>query len=559
MVQTELTQRDGDPSPTGYTYDDYWLGATCEKVFELGNARRQAVVDMGRRMAELTIPEVMPPEGYRTGDNIPGNNQSIGAYCVNNLASKLVFQAHPPGLPMMNIEALEYKVRQEAEQDPELWANMLLGFAGLERAHRQKLLTTVYIPTAVQYYKLLLIAGNGAWKHTILGFPTFYTPIDYVVRRDRNGMVRYGVTRDKVALQDLDPETRKWVMEQDPEAKQRLSEDEPQDITIYTGVKLVGDDAKSWRWQIWQEYNGELIPDTAYEDDFETPSIRFDGLIPVPGQDWYKGYCEEYRGDLFAAEAFASGLTDGAAMAAFMLLLVNPGSVTSLRQVRTAKNLSAIPGRAEDLTMFRTDKSVDLAFVANTMEQVAQRLSRAFLLQSSIQRNGERVTKEEIVRLGSELDQAMGGIYGSISQTVDRPSKLRFMYLHEEANRDLPPLPKGVVEVQVTSGINAMGQANEATNLLEVGMGFNQVLGPQGAAELLGEGDWAMRFVAAKGITHPSSMVPSADRLKQSRAEAQQQAQQADLMSKAAGPLAGAAGQAMLNIQGQPQADQGQQ
>lgn len=553
MVQTELTLRDGKASPTSYTDEDYWLGATCERVFQLGNARRQAVVDMGRRMAELTIPEVMPPEGYHTGDNIPGNNQSIGSYCVNNLASKLMFQAHPPGLPMMNIEAVEYKVRQAADQDPELWANLQLGFAGLERAHRQKLLTTTYTTVYTQYLKLLLIVGNGAWKHTRLGFPTFYTPNDYVVRRDQDGLVRYGVTRNRVALQDLDRETREWILEQTPDVMERLSQDEPQDIIIYTGVKLVGDDEDDWHWQSWQEYHGEMIPGTDNESDYETPPIRFDWLIPVPGEDWGKSYCEEYRGDLFACEAFASGLTDGAAMAAFMLLLVSPGSVTSLRQVRTAKNLSAIPGRAEDLSMFRTEKGADFQFVANTMEQVATRLSRAFLLQSSIQRSGERVTKEEIVRLGTELDQAMGGVYGSISVSIDRPSKLRFMLLHEEKNKDLPPLPKGVVEVQVTSGINAMGQANEATNLLEFGQGISAVFGPQGATAVLQKGDWTMRYAAAKGITHPSSLVKTDQQQADEMAQAQQASTQADLMSKAAGPLAGAAGQAMINMQQAPQ------
>lgn len=542
--------------------DEYQLHLPLHRVYEARQGEREGVLTLGRRMAELTVPEVMPPENYRTGDNVPGNNQSIGAYCVNNLASKLMLQALPPGLPMVKFQAIEYEIQEEVQQDPDLWAKMLLAFAGLERAHRGKLATTAYAYTYVQYLKLMLIVGNGAWCHKDLAAPTFYTPADYVVRRDRNGMVRYGIVREKIAWADLDKDTREFILEHrktsgSTDTTVSPSSPDEEEVVIYTGVKRVPGGAPSvpWEWRTWQEFGGRIIPDSEVESDYETPPIRFDWLIPVPGQDWGHSYCLEYRGDLFAVEALGSGLTDGAALAAFMLLFVAPGSQTSIRQVREAKNLAFLPGRADDVSALRSEKQADLNFLASSMEAVSVRLGRAFLLQSSVQRSGERVTREEIQRLGNELDQAMGGVYAAISQSIDRPSKMRFMLLHREVNPKLPALPEHIVDVQVTSGMDAMGQTDEAASLMDVGTGIAQVFGPQGAAESLSKGNFVQRYAASKGITDPASLIKTDAQQAEAQSAAANQAAQMDMLSKATGPIAGAAGKAMTDQMVAPPAE----
>ena len=52
---------------------------------------------------------------------------------------------------------------------------------------------------------------------------------------------------------------------------------------------------------------------------------------------------------------------------------------------------------------------------------IQDRLSQAFLLNSSVQRNAERVTAEEIKFVASELESTLGGIYGVLTQEFQQP------------------------------------------------------------------------------------------------------------------------------------------
>ncbi|GJE18767.1 portal protein [Methylobacterium marchantiae] len=520
----------------------YTLGEPAKAVYDALTTNRESVNEMGRRMAELTIPSVFPPQGYRAGDDLPGNNQSAGAQCVNTLASKLMFMAFPPGQPIAKLEPVLANLQEKIDQDPDLYANVLLALSQLEMEHRRRFQSTALETTYTGHMKLLLVAGNSLWKHLRLNAPTFHRSDTYVVSRDRTGHPHVTIHQEKVRVATLPEDIQDLIYRQTPDLLKQEVE-WTREVEIHSVCMLVveGDDKDDddRHWLYWQEYEGHLLEGTEFEADYEDCPMWPSWLIPVYGENWGRSYCEEYRGDLYSVEVNASALNDGSALAAWALTFVKPGARTSIRQVQKAKNLDILPGSAEDVTVFRSDKTADLNFVQNTFNMAARRLGAAFLLDSATRRDGERVTAEEVTRTGRELDMGMGGLYTQVSQSDQRRIIMRAMRLHEVENKKLPKLPKGVVEVNVVTGTDAMGRSGEAANLEEFAGTLSKLFGPQGATALLKAGNFATRLAAAKGIK-PDGLVKTDQEQGAEQTKAKQEALQQSLLEKAAGPVAGA-------------------
>lgn len=526
----------------------------AEAVYRQLQTGRQQVIDMGRKMAELTIPAVFPPDGYSTGDDLPGNNQSLTAMAVNTLASNIMFMAFPPGQPIVRLDVEETKMAAEIAEEPEVYSKTLLGLSRLEMAHRKRFQATPLATTYNNYVKLLLVAGNGLWKHLKLNEPMYRRPDVYVVQRSQSGEPLLTILEDKVKLMSLGKKHRDQIIGLAPKDFFKDKKDWEKEVCVYSVCKLkVGetdkDEDKSWLY--WEEWEGHILEGTAVETDYDVPPMHPGQLIPVPGQNWARGYCEDYQGDLYVVEQHASAINDGASLAALSLLFVKPGQ-TSLKAVREARNLSVLPGKAEDVTVFRSEKTADYGFVTSNLEVAARRLSAAFMMQTSVQRQGERVTREEIVRIGTELDKALGGLNTQIAQYNQRPIIIRSIRLHEAEDKSLPPIPDDVVSIQVITGTDALGASLEADTLQQYAIEGKQAF-PDTFEKVHDSADYFRRMAAARGIK-PDGLVKSPERIQQEDAQAQQLATQQSLIDKGTGPAVKGMADMLTQQQAQPEA-----
>lgn len=554
-----------------HTADDkYSLGQPAKDVYNvLGGMNRQQVIDRGRELAEITIPSVLPPLGYRTGDWLPGTNQSAGAEAVNNLASKLMFMAFPPGQPMMRLVPVETKLQKDITADPQLYAQVQLALSRVEVSHRERAATIQLATAWVGYIKLLLVTGNALWKHVTLKCPTFHPLTQWVCSRDMKGHPLVTIHEEIVRVITLPKDVQALIL-----AEQETLEDQEEwtrEATIYSVCKYVrdeddGPDYEGGHWEYWEETEkGQRLPGTSVETDYDDPPMWPGWCIAVYGQNYGRAYVEEYRGDFFILENGYSALNDGAAMASLSLMFVKPGGRTSLRQVQNAKNLTMLSGSAEDITTFRAEKGADMNFVLSLTEKAEQRIGRAFLVNASVMRQGERVTAEEVQRTGQDLDQAMGGLYTELAQSHQRVMVSRFVRLHEESDDTLPELPPDLVRIEVITGVDAMGRSKDEQNLLEFGKGINATFPPNSQTlQILDPNDFATRLASAKGIK-PDGLVQTPQQVAAKKQADQQTAQQAQVLSKAAGPVAGPMAKAMAshmdaaNQQQQPPSNQSPQ
>ena len=118
----------------------------------------------------------------------------------------------------------------------------------------------------------------------------------------------------------------------------------------------------------------------------------------------------------------------------------------------------------EDIQALLIGKLQDLQVAESNLNRIESRLGYAFMLNSSVQRNGERVTAEEIRYVAGELEDNLGGIYSILTQELQLPL-VRRLLSQLQSLRKLPQLPEGTIEPAITTGMEALGRGHDLMKL----------------------------------------------------------------------------------------------
>lgn len=524
---------------------DYSFGnRKAESVYEELCVGRWGMQQKAINLAAISIPSAFPPVGYRPEQTLPPPNQSINSQMITNLASNIMLTMLPPGKPILKYNIIEHKLQPEIDKDPALYAMTLLALSRRALANRERLEVTNIRTAVTQAITQLLLAGNVLWKHIKIDWPSVHNLDTYVVKRNSTGQQLHTILKQKVNLGDMKLSTRTFIENvrinaapvQVTDDQQRATEF-TDEVDIYCCCKLhhMSNDKEVWLY--WEEYNGEMIPDTDVMCDYNEPPLYAAWLVPKYGFNWGLSYCELYEGDMYLVENLQGALTDMAEAAALTLLFVKPGGTTSKKVLEKARNLRMMYGDANDVTVFRLDKGQDGQFVQSNLEAATRRLGAAFLRLSSIQRQAERVTAEEWKMMAAELDKAMGGLYSELAQGLGRHIIMRFLALQHEEDKSLAPLPNGIVRVGVITGLDAMGLSDEETNLENALMVLNKVFGPQGVVGMLNGTDIVRRVLAGNSVK-PDGLIKDENQQAADQQKAQQATMQQSVVDGAAAPVA---------------------
>ncbi|WP_081960891.1 portal protein [Nitrincola sp. A-D6] len=242
----------------------------------------------------------------------------------------------------------------------------------------------------------------------------------------------------------------------------------------------------------------------------------------------------------------SKAIVDGAAAHAKLLLFVRANGQTSQRDVEQAENGDILTGDAADVTVLQLQKASDFRVAQDQARDIADRLSYAFLLNSSVQRNGERVTAEEIRTLTAELEQTLGGVYSLLSSELQLPLVTLIMQQMQQAKR-LPKLPDGKVKPSIVTGLQALGRGQDR-NKLRAFIDDLSVLGEEAIQRILNEHDYADRLAASHGID-TGGLLKSREQQAQEQQAQEAQMQQAQMMDMAKGAVPKVAEQAMAAMQ----------
>ena len=473
----------------------------------------------------------MPPSGHSESSTFQTPFQGIGARGINNLASKLLLALLPPNSPFFRLMIDDFTL-EKITQRQGMRAEVEKGLNKIERALMTEIETTAIRVSAFEALKQLLVAGNVLIYLPNDGGMRVFRLDRYVVKRDPMGNVIEIITRE-----DISPDMVPEAMQPHVKSKSRSNE---KTVELYTHIVRSRD-----KWTIRQEIKGMTVPKSrgSYPlDKCPWIPLRF---TKIDCEDYGRGYVEEYYGDLLSLETLQQAIVEGSAAAAKVLFLVNPNGTTRMTDIAKAPSGAVRSGNSEDVSVLQLEKYADFQITFKTIETIQQRLSFAFLLNTSIQRAGERVTAEEIRYMAGELEDALGGVYSILSQEFQLPLVRVIMFRMERA-RKIPALPRGIVRPTITTGLEALGRGHDMNRLNLFGQAAVQAAGlpPE-----ISKSDYLARIGTALGIDMAGLVLT---------AEQVAQAQQMDMMRQLLDKL-GPKGMDILRDQLKPEVQNGAQ
>ena len=360
--------------------------------------------------------------------------------------------------------------------------------------------------------KHLIIGGNCLLFVSEEGLRVF--PLErYVCKRDAMGHVLEIITKESIALSALPEDVLNVVKNQDKSYDLTNSENS---CDIYTHICR-----RNKKWEVFQEAKGVKIPSSigTYPID-KSPYIAL-RMSRVDGEDYGRGYVEQYIGDLKSLEGLTKSIVEGSAAASKVLFLCSPNGTTRASTLATAPNGAIREGSANDVSVLQVNKLQDFRVAYDSIARIEQRLQLAFLLNASVQRDAERVTAEEIRFMAEELESSLGGVYSILSQEFQLPFVVRKLQIMEKEKK-LPTLPKGVVKPSISTGLEAIGRGNDRNRLVNFLRTLAETLGAEIIQQFVNVDDAIARLATSDGID-TKGLIKSKEDLE---AEMQQKMQQ---------------------------------
>lgn len=421
---------------------------------------RQSYEKRAEDCARYTIPSLYPKSSDGASTDFTTPWQSVGARGLNNLASKLMLSLFPVNAPFFKLNLSEFEAK-ELVGNPDELQQIDDGLAMVERIVTGHMEANSYRVTAFELMKQLVVAGNG-----LLYIPSpeetegssapmkLYRLGNYVVERDTYGNVLQVVTQDVIAYGALPEDIRNAL----PDSGDKEPNEE---VTVFTHIYL---DPESGEMLSYQEVEGEEIAGT--EGNYPRDACPWlpVRLIKQHGEDYGRSFVEEYLGDLKSLENLYEAMVKMAMISAKVVFLVNPNGITQPRRLNKADTGSFVSGRKQDVEVLQLEKQADFSTARAVAEAIEGRLSYAFMLNSAVQRQGDRVTAEEIRYVAGELEDTLGGVYSVLSQELQLPL-VKILLVMLQATSKIPDLPQEALEPSVATGLEALGRGHDLDKL----------------------------------------------------------------------------------------------
>ena len=410
--------------------------------------------------AKWTLPYLFP-EVTGTADTTERqlSNDSIGARAVNHLSNKVVTTLFRPQGPFFRLalSATQMKKIEALSQgsDPAEVATLTTKIEkelnSTEREAMEYLDMVAYRPQATYAAQLLVATGNALVYHP-KGKPVqVFAMRDYCVVRDLSGVVIEIMTRESKSFETFHPDVQAKLRS---EKKDNEYEDTT-DVVVFTRIFLEEDG----KFHAYQEAGFvQLDTDGASWPKDVLPWIPLTWTL-VRGEDYGRGLVEDYAGAFHAVEVLTQSLINLAGIMGDIKFLVNPASLVDVTALNNSPPGSYHSGKEGDVVAVKLDKNSDANFIVTMIERFEKQIAQAFLLNSSVTRNAERVTAEEIRIQANELEMSVGGIYSRMAMQWQGPT----------ANITLDHIGfEGVqqgIKPQIITGMDSLSRQGELDNV----------------------------------------------------------------------------------------------
>jgi Bacteriophage head to tail connecting protein len=459
---------------------------------------RQEFLDQAVDNASLTIPRLVPesavgsPSSSRA-ESIESLYQGVGSRGVSQLANKLVVTLLPPQEPYFRMvvdEAVVAMFEQQAQvagqpvdQD---FRSKLDAALSLNEQRIMARMNRIRIRSKLSNgFKHLVVAGNLLVYVSPTGSRCYTLP-KYVADVDPEGNPVEVVICEHVSPQVLRAMKPKATVGE---------EDEPQ--KVFTHIRW--DYARN-RVEWIQQHEEKPIPDTfGFSSIEECPWILL-ATNRIDGEAYGRAVVEEVIGDLATHNELSRAVVEASLQMAKLVWLVNPNGMTRASDIANAGNGDTVAGSDGDVTALSAGEKIrDVQAAAGVLSAVERRLTYSFAMTEAVQRDAERVTAEEVRLMAQQLDAGMAGLYSDLSDQLQLPL-LRAVAGQMARENQLEPMPEGLAQPQITSGLDAIGRGNEKSRLVSFIGSSAQLFGAD-AIRYVNMSEWLRRAAAAEGVS----------------------------------------------------------
>lgn len=521
--------------------------SSLKSRFDELDGRRNSHLQRCRDCASVTIPHLLPPNGADENTVLPTPYQGLGARAVNNLSAKLLLALFPPNTSFFRLDVDEFVADQLKEEmgEEDFKTKISSKIRKVERIATKSFEAMAHRTQMFKGVRLLVVTGNALLEQLPSGKIKVYRLDKYVVRRNPAGEPVEIIIQEMIYKDDVPEEILR-----DPEAvAPSTSPSTDKDVIPLLTQAILKND----RWHVQQEVMGLTVPgsEANYPKD-KTPFIPLTWTLSE-GENYGRGHVEEYLGDVVSYDELSKDLLEGAAAAAKLIFLVKASATTNIADLRKARNGQFVQGDEEDIGVLRVDKLADFKTAYEQANEVAMRLSKAFLLTESVQRQAERVTAEEVRLMAQELEDSLGGVYSVLGVELQSPlAKLMIQNLTKR--KKMPPLPKEV-DITITTGFEALGRGHDLARLREFRDEIVALGQASGQADIvttyLKVTNYLTQVASAIGLD-TDELVPNDDDLKKAQQQKEQYGQIMEMAnSKVGGELVKGAMQGGIPQNGQ--------
>ena len=515
--------------------------------FTVLESERQPFLTRAQLNAELSLPYLIPPDGATGTTVYPTPNQSTGSRGVRSLSSKLQLSLFPPNSSFVRFTVslgdVQIAALEEGTTVDEMAETVDSAFAKLEREFSRYLEVSAIRSKISEGFKHLIVGGNVLLKFIKVKRKSqvrVFSLSEYVVKRDTQGNLLEIITVEPTSYISLPRQVKESLVASEMIASPNPTKQEERnkEYKLYTYIRRDNDGDGFHSVQYIEDILVEGSESTYPADKLPYLALRMNS---DDSSSYGRGLVEEFYGDLYSLDTLRRAINEGTASAAKTIWLVRPGGSTRRKKIADAVNNAVIEGAADDVSVLRNDKANDFRVASETAAVLKRDLEAAFLMGSSITRDAERVTAEEIRMLAQDVESNFGGFYSLLNQELLLPLVTILLSHMDEA----PLLPNSVKPVIVT-GLEALGRNNDLVKLQQGVKTAQELLGPERAAAALKEDVLMQRIFKSVGVEDDGLVKTPEERTQEQQQSQQQQALQSAVpnATKAVGDLVGQAANA---------------
>jgi hypothetical protein len=321
--------------------------------FQQLDSSRSALLDRAREASRLTIPSLLPEEGFDDTTDLPTPYQGLGAQAVNNLSSKILMALVPPNAPFCRLtipDDMKRKIISELGAAG-YHVEVELKLSEIERAIRNFVETNGFRVPLYKAVRLLVVTGNACLFVPDEGGMRVYSLDQYVAVRDGMGNVTEIVTKESVAVDTLPEDLREEVRSKIKDRSAKAGAE----AEIFTHIVL----NEEGKFEVMQELEGESLQERyGYEkgeylpEDLPWIVLRWND----PHNSHYgRGQVDDYLGDFVSMESLHKSIVECAAILARILFLLNPNGFATEQDFIDATNGDVIVANENDIKPFQVD------------------------------------------------------------------------------------------------------------------------------------------------------------------------------------------------------------